>query len=124
MWWTMQATLLFVLLLLLASSHALAPPLRRRQLFLQTTAFVTTTAASSAHAVQERNEALCSTGFFTNIWQARCTELGDITDEGVGRDLSTTEETSVDSLFSKLMESSTSSTAENEEQAANEKETK
>jgi hypothetical protein len=25
---------------------------------------------------------LCGTGFFTNIWQYKCTDLGDIEDEG------------------------------------------
>jgi hypothetical protein len=29
-----------------------------------------------------RNEMLCGTGFFTNIWQYKCTDLGDIEDEG------------------------------------------
>ena len=59
-----------------------------------------------ALALQERNEALCGTGFFTNIWQSRCTELGDITDEGEAKGLSDSQEASVESLMSKLSASS------------------
>jgi hypothetical protein len=35
-----------------------------------------------ALALKERNEMLCATGFFTNIAQYMCTEIGDISDEG------------------------------------------
>jgi hypothetical protein len=38
--------------------------------------------ANEAQAVKPRNEMLCGTGFFTNIWQYKCTDLGDIEDEG------------------------------------------
>jgi len=56
----------------------------------------------AAYAVKERNEALCGTGFFTNIAQWYCTEIGDISDEGLGKDLSTSQESTVDSLLSKF----------------------
>mmetsp|Transcript_4825 Transcript_4825/g.10207 ORF Transcript_4825/g.10207 Transcript_4825/m.10207 type:complete len:156 (-) Transcript_4825:46-513(-) len=55
-----------------------------------------------AIAVKERNEALCGTGFFTNIWEYRCTDLGDISDEGMTGTLSPTQETSTNSLMSRL----------------------
>lgn len=53
-------------------------------------------------ALKERDEALCSTGFFTNIWEFRCTEIGDISDEGASRDLSSSELGATESLMSKL----------------------
>lgn len=53
-------------------------------------------------ALQAKNEALCGTGFFTNIAQYKCTETGDISDEGKARALSSTEETSMESLMDKL----------------------
>jgi len=52
--------------------------------------------------VQDRNEALCGTGFYTNIWQYKCTDLGDISDEGSAKGLSASEEGAADSLLSKL----------------------
>jgi hypothetical protein len=55
-----------------------------------------------ASALQERNEVLCGTGFFTNIWQFRCTEIGDISDEGVATKLSNAQQESIDSLMSKF----------------------
>lgn len=57
---------------------------------------------SMAHAVKERNEALCGTGFFTNIWQYKCTDIGDIADEGVPKDLSSSEQGATESLMSKF----------------------
>jgi len=53
-------------------------------------------------ALQERNEVLCGTGFFTNIALYKCTEIGDISDEGRPRPLSTTEEGSMQSLMDKM----------------------
>ena len=58
--------------------------------------------SSPAFALQEKNEALCGTGFFTNIWQYKCTEIGDIEDEGESKALSTNEESSIDSLMTKF----------------------
>ena len=58
--------------------------------------------ASPAFALQEKNEALCGTGFFTNIWQYKCTEIGDIEDEGESKALSTNEKSSIDSLMIKF----------------------
>lgn len=54
-------------------------------------------------AVKNRNEALCGTGFYTNIWQYKCTELGDIQDEGTPGGLSPSEESTAESLLSKFM---------------------
>jgi len=73
-----------------------------------------------AHAVKERNEILCGTGFFTNIWQYRCTDLGDISDEGQIKALSPSENGAADALlrskFGSLVEddSGTSRPAVNE----------
>jgi hypothetical protein len=67
------------------------------------------TSPGPAVAVQERNEAFCGTGFFTNIWQYKCTDLGDISDEGVRKELSAAEATATDALLSKLMPDSDSS---------------
>jgi hypothetical protein len=58
--------------------------------------------ANEALAVQPRNELLCGTGFFTNIWQYKCTDLGDIEDEGKIKTLSIEEEAHMDSLMDKL----------------------
>ena len=55
-----------------------------------------------ANAVEERNELLCGTGFFTNIYQYKCTEIGDIEKDGKSRDLSSEELSSVSSLMDKL----------------------
>jgi hypothetical protein len=58
--------------------------------------------ANEAQAVKPRNEMLCGTGFFTNIWQYKCTDLGDIEDEGKIKAMSTEEESKMDSLMGKL----------------------
>ena len=55
-----------------------------------------------ADALKEKNEALCGTGFFTNIALYRCTEIGDISDEGKAGELTKNQEGKVDSLMSKL----------------------
>jgi len=60
-------------------------------------------ASNNAHAVQPRNEVLCSTGFFENIWQYKCTELGDIEQDGKAADLNAQESQQADSLLGKLM---------------------
>lgn len=59
-------------------------------------------ASNEALAVQPRNELLCGTGFFTNIWQYKCTDLGDIEDEGKIKAMSVEEEAKMDSLMGKL----------------------
>lgn len=58
--------------------------------------------SSGADALEKRNEALCGTGFFTNIAQYKCTEIGDISGDGKAKELSKEEESSVGSLMGKL----------------------
>lgn len=58
---------------------------------------------SSAYALEKRNEALCGTGFFTNIAQYKCTEIGDISKDGKTKDLTNEEKSSVESLMGKLV---------------------
>jgi hypothetical protein len=53
-------------------------------------------------AVKERNEMLCGTGFFTNIAQYMCTDIGDISDEGRSKNFDEKELGSMDSLMSKM----------------------
>jgi hypothetical protein len=55
-----------------------------------------------ALAVKERNEMLCGTGFFTNIAQYMCTDIGDISDEGRSKNFDKKELGSMDSLMSKM----------------------
>ena len=78
--------------------------LNRRSLLGETLSFIGAIVVlpGSANAVKERNEALCSTGFFTNIAQWYCTDIGDISDEGVGKSLSNGQENSLDSLMTKF----------------------
>jgi hypothetical protein len=57
---------------------------------------------SAANAVVERNEALCATGFFVNIYQYKCTDIGDIEEDGKAKELSNDENSSVNSLMGKL----------------------
>ena len=61
-----------------------------------------------AFALKERNEALCSTGFFTNVGAWYCTDIGNIGDEGKSKDLSPEAESAVDSLMSKFDDSGAS----------------
>jgi len=56
----------------------------------------------SAIALQERNEILCGTGFFTNIALYKCTDIGDISDEGKSRPLTTNEQGSMQGLMDKM----------------------
>lgn len=56
----------------------------------------------TAHAVQAKNEALCNTGFFTNVGAWYCTDIGNIGDEGRPRPMSKDAESSVNSLMSKF----------------------
>ena len=55
-----------------------------------------------AYALQERNEVLCGTGFFTNVGAWYCTDIGNIGDEGSAKPMSKQEASSVDSLMSKF----------------------
>eukprot|EP00571_Detonula_confervacea_P011793 CAMPEP_0172298952 /NCGR_PEP_ID=MMETSP1058-20130122/1368_1 /TAXON_ID=83371 /ORGANISM="Detonula confervacea, Strain CCMP 353" /LENGTH=191 /DNA_ID=CAMNT_0013008247 /DNA_START=29 /DNA_END=604 /DNA_ORIENTATION=- len=55
-----------------------------------------------ANALQEKNEALCNTGFFTNIGAWYCTDIGNIGDEGKAKPMSGQSEASLDSLMSKF----------------------
>jgi hypothetical protein len=55
-----------------------------------------------AMALQPRNEPLCSTGLFENFMEYKCTPIGDIQDEGIGKDLTSMEIETTDSLLSKL----------------------
>ena len=55
-----------------------------------------------AYALQERNEALCNTGFFTNVGAWYCTDIGNIGDEGKSKPISEEAEASVDSLMNKF----------------------
>lgn len=64
--------------------------------------FGTEVAPKPAHALQERNEQLCKTGFFTNIAQYYCTDIGNISDEGVSKGPSVEETGKMESLMSKF----------------------
>jgi len=55
-----------------------------------------------AYATQPRNDALCATGFFTNIAQRMCTEIGDITEDGLRTSLTDKQTGITDSLLGKL----------------------
>lgn len=69
----------------------------------------------STEALQERNEALCGTGFFTNIALYKCTDIGDISDEGRPRSLSSYEQGSMQSLMDKMGVDASSLVDENDE---------
>lgn len=56
----------------------------------------------AAHALQEKNEVLCNTGFFTNVGAWYCTDIGNIGDEGKSKALSDEANSRVDSLMSKF----------------------
>ncbi len=56
----------------------------------------------AAHAVQAKNEALCNTGFFTNVGAWYCTDIGNIGDEGRPKPISEDAESSVNSLMRKF----------------------
>ena len=83
-------------------------PNNRRTFVSQTLGILTLTSATyttqtqQAHALQERNEALCGTGFFEHFNEFKCTPIGDISDEGTTKSLSDNEMKQVDSLMGKL----------------------
>jgi len=78
-----------------------------RRIIIASSAFVTAavpyfTSTQMAQALQERNEALCNTGFFTNVGAWYCTDIGNIGDEGKSKELSVEAMSTVDSLMSKF----------------------
>ncbi len=74
----------------------------RRALLQIVSAGVILLSPQSAVALQARNEALCGTGFFTNIALYKCTEIGDISQDGKAQSLTDTEESSMQSLLDKM----------------------
>jgi len=78
----------------------------RRDFLSSTLALVTVAPLISqpepAHALQSRDEKLCGTGLFEHFQEYRCTQIGNILDEGTSKDLSSAEKGSTDSLMSKL----------------------
>lgn len=80
----------------------------RRTFVTNTLAIFTSTCVTTicttnqAQALQERNEALCGTGFFEHFNEFKCTPIGDISDEGNTKKLSDNEVERVDSLMGKL----------------------
>lgn len=74
----------------------------RRQVCGALTAFGLAAAPLPSWALKPRNEQLCGTGLFTNFLEYRCTEIGDISDEGQRTSLSASESGAADSLMSKL----------------------
>ena len=73
-------------------------------------------------ALKPNNEALCGTGFFTNIAQYKCTDIGDISDEGQSRKTTAEEESRLDGLMSKFgdldLPSSSSSGADEQSESS------
>jgi hypothetical protein len=109
-------TAIFLLLQVMATVTAWTPPQSqkstststssRRGFLVGAAAWFTSVGlmggANEAQAVKPRNEMLCGTGFFTNIWQYKCTDLGDIEDEGKIKAMSAEEEAKMDTLMGKL----------------------
>jgi hypothetical protein len=56
----------------------------------------------AAHALQEKNKVLYTTGFFTNVGAWYCMDIGNIGDEGKSKGLSNEAEARVDLLMSKF----------------------
>lgn len=63
---------------------------------------IASASAAPARALQEKNEGLCGTGFFTHYMEYRCTDIGDISDDGKVTDLTESERTKTDALLTKL----------------------
>ncbi len=57
---------------------------------------------TAAYALQPRNEQFCSTGLFEHFMEYKCTPIGDIQDEGIGKEFTNVEEQTTNSLLSKL----------------------
>ena len=98
---TFVASMAMVLLASCKDAHAYSPSVTRRGWISKAINGVVATPAL-ANALEQRNEMLCGTGFFTNIAQYKCTDIGDISGDGKAKDLSKEEESSVDSLMGKL----------------------
>ena len=89
----------------LTATPSKSEPLNRRDLIraLSSTALFNLLLSSQpASALKPNNEALCGTGFFTNIAQYKCTDIGDISDEGQSRKTTAEEESRLDGLMSKF----------------------
>ncbi|CAB9519215.1 expressed unknown protein [Seminavis robusta] len=85
-----------------------ASNIARRHLMRQLFSVVVTASSFAAippkpvAALKPRNEQLCGTGFFTNYLEYKCTDIGDISDEGQATTLSSSQEGAADSLLNKL----------------------
>jgi len=92
--------------------HQTSEPMSRRSCLTKTLSVGSLgflVSSGPAEALEEKNEILCGTGFFTNIALYKCTEIGDISDEGKSKDMNTQELGSVSSLMDKMgLESSIS----------------
>ena len=75
---------------------------RRKVLAAAAAAAALASAPTRAHALKKRNEALCGTGFFEHIYEYKCTEIGDIEDEGNSRAMNSAENGLTDGLMGKL----------------------
>lgn len=88
---------------------------------MATAAIVNIVTAQPSWAIKPRNEALCGTGLFTNFLEYRCTDLGDISDEGQKTSFSSSNDAgTADSLLSKLnleLDDSFQTTTDGEEEA-------
>ena len=93
----------------LTTTSAKSKPLNRRSLIralssaaLSGNILLDSKTNQPAWALKPNNEALCGTGFFTNIAQYKCTDIGDISDEGQSRKTTAEEESRLDGLMSKF----------------------
>ena len=75
-----------------------------RRVFLSVTSAVLSSFINKEEvdALEARNEIVCGTGFFTNIAQYKCTEIGDISDEGKVKTVNADEVKSMESLLGKM----------------------
>lgn len=100
------------------TDHVANQPLKNRRSILQGVVLPTlaglVVTPPSAQALQARNEMLCGTGFFTNIAQYKCTEIGDISQDGKVQSLTPAEEGSMQSLLDKLGVDATTTTEEDD----------
>ena len=102
-------------------SVAKATTTTRRDILRKATSAAAIATASTAvppkpaFALKPNNEVLCGTGFFTNIAQYKCTDIGDISDEGKSRQMSSEEESKLDSLMGKFDLGGNSNSSDKEE---------
>ena len=87
-----------------SSSSSSSSPARRSLLALMipTTTTVLLFNDEASNALEPRNEVLCGTGFFTNIAQYKCTEIGDISNDGKVKKIKQEEQATMDSLLAKM----------------------